>query len=683
MVKYVFELGLEEVPARFCRSLTTLVDERIRQSLSDARLSFDGVSVMMTYRRLVICIDGLAESQTDISQQVMGPPCQVAYDAEGQLTAAGQGFLRKIGVDISQVQTKQDAKGRDVLFVEKSELGSPTSQCLGALIQTLVENLPLSIAMRWGQGQGPFVRPVQWVLSLLNDQLLPITLFGVTADLYTFGHRFLSEDRSDHWLGLRISVRSAETFIQQLQDEGQVILDPTQRKQVICDALPDGAMFVDDTLLEELVYLSECPGVLRAKITDDFLTLPHVVVETCLTKHQKYIPLKDADGRLTGDYVLVSDNLTADNDATIRQGNERVLVARLRDAQFFWEQDQKVGLMAYAQRLEGLVYQAGLGSMADKQRRLLAISRQLAEAYFSCDTASLEALCACSKADLMSLMVQEFPSLQGYMAEAYARLEGAPELLCVALREQYEPRTASGTLPQSDLGVMLAMADRLDHCVAAFILEQNPSGSRDPLGIRRSVVALLRIALDRDLDVNFSELFRCVYEVYGKESLYAAHAEVIETFVLQRIQSQFEALGLAYDVVAAVLPLSYVSLVTAYRRALDLADFKAKDVSGYKAFVETGLRVRRLLQKQDSFVLDEGLFEMDIERDAYLGLQNCVTQEVLSLQALTPFVTVMTRYFEDVLVMHDKRDIQQNRLAFLQQCHAVFATWGDLETLVL
>eukprot|EP01047_Picozoa_sp_COSAG01_P002596 COSAG01_NODE_69_length_28801_cov_10.460038_22_plen_691_part_00 len=689
MLNYVFELGLEELPARFCKPLEQAFYEGMKGACESARLAYADMQVYTTPRRLVL-MTKIAERQSDDSQTLFGPPVAVAYTETGELSPAGRGFLKKAGVESSDLKRVKDAKGRDVLSVKKLFKGEDVALVLPRLLKEVIHQLPMPVAMTWGQGDHVFVRPVRWILSVLDSACLPLTLFAVQAANMTYGQRFLSATESMQWLGKGIKVSSAAVFFDLLRDEGRVTLKRDDRAAHIKQLLLAEKQLVDLHWLEEVSNLTENPCPFIDRIDQVFLRLPDAVIETCLKKHQKYFALKKEDGTLRGDYLLVAESVTADNEAQIRAGNAKVLTARLRDALYYLDRDINKGLAHFSEALSTLRYQEALGSMADKQDRLKCLAQRINEKYFKCDQQDINIVAPLLKADLLSLMVQEFANLQGVMGAFYAEEMGLSKSLSRAIASHYMPIAAQAPLPEDALGQLFSIADRVDHIMAAFVTKQQATGSRDPLGIRRAVAAIIRLALFVKLDLDFVYLFEqsnALYQAAGYEVSFAL--EDLKSFVLQRIKSEFEAQGLAYDVVDTVLPFAYTSLLTAFQRAHEMQRYREVSPDHFKSFVETGLRIQRLLDADhDESLVDEKLFEAPIELEAVKALDHLRQQVMLNNESLridlsfyADFTSLMAQYFEQVMVMHQDVRLRQNRLAFLGLVKSFFSPWGQLDKL--
>ena len=678
MSDYLLEIGLEEVPARFCDSLTNLFKEKITQTLNNEKIIFKDIDVYMTYRRLVLLIQGLSDKQEDVVTTLTGPPKEIAFDKDGNVTSIGIGFMKKANITKDELTFTKDNKKRDILCAHKKQDGKFTKHCLQTIVPKVIADIPLAIKMRWGNHQGPFVRPVKWIVSLYNNECLNLEIFNIKSNRLSYGHRFLSQE--NNWSGKKLTITSALSFKDQLKKDGRVILDPLERKKLITQSLSDLQKREHAELIEELIYLCENPSQILASIPSHLTDIPKVVIETCIKKHQKYIPLLEKNNF---EYLIITDNLTKSNLNQILSGNQKVLAARLKDAQFYWDKDKQSTLLEKASRLEAQTYIQGVGSLAEKQFRLKAISHDIAQKYGLNCKQYIDEVCAFLKADLASLMVQEFPNLQGIMGELYAQFEKKESVVSKALKEQYLPLNADSDCAQSPLGITLALADRFDHIVAAFLTNKNPTGSKDPLGIRRCVNAVIQTALKHKLNINFDDLLLNTYDQYQQPTCYHNDKQKIKAFILQRVKSNFEQKDLDYDCIEAVLDISFNNLYESYQKAKILQHLKHSDTVRFKAFVETARRLKRFIKSSKSFKIYPDLFEQSEEKSAYDHFKNLPELSKHNIKDLYLLIDSLIIYFDKVLISCENKAVSENRNAFIQSCSQYFNFWGDPELLVI
>ena len=689
MNKFILELGFEELPAQHCQTLLDLVKTHFEKACTFHSIEAHDPYFYLTPRRLVITAL-FSEKQPDRWETLLGPPVDIAMNEDGSLKPAGVGFLKKFSATFADCQRVKDKKGREVLCITKKIEGAAIDLVLQRLFTGFFESLPLPVSMAWGEGEFTFLRPIRWVFSMLEGRVLPLKIMGVSASNYSYGHRFLSQKDAPDFMGLSIEVLHVNDYFNMLKNEGCVILDQEERRSLILAYLNALQQDVDDSWLNEVVFLLEHPTFLKEKIHDKYAALPSKVIETCLRKHQKYFPLRSRNGKLSGEYVIVADNVTNENKAIISQGNNRVLNARLHDALFYFENDSQKGLAYFSQQLQHLRYQEGFGSMADKQERMLNLACYLNQQYFDCDNEDLEKISSYLKADLLTLMVQEFPNLQGYMGRLYLEKRNFKEAFSVAIEEHYWPLTANASLPKSHLGALFSLSDKLDHICAAFYTGQIPSGSRDPMGVRRAVAAVIKIVLDFKINFSFHESIMKHLEListcgFSTELDEATLVIKIKEFILQRFKSEFEAHGYEADLFGSQLNLSYTNCLDAFENAYVLQNFKQQHPNDYALFVETAKRVVKLSQSLHEppvkFDINQNLFQSESEKAAYQALLDLTKIKILSVADYIPFCQTLSRFFEDVMVMVDDKILQKNRLYFLKSCSTLFLRFGDVTQL--
>ena len=670
------EIGCEEIPARFVPVLLDTLKRDCERLLGQYRLDFDSIRVDGTYRRLALWIDGCALKQRDESSWIKGPPTRIGMDAEGKLTKAAEGFAKKNGV-LPKALTVKTLDGQDYLGVPRQEKGRLATQVLAELLPVLITDLSLPLAMTWGPAEFRFIRPVHWMVSLFGKQVIRFSCFGKTSGRVSYGHRFLSGGAS--LLGKAISLASAEDVEASLLKEGKVMLAAKKRRQRIRkDLAAEGLSDVDEALLDEVVYLVEKPTVLRGGFDRKFLSLPDVVLIESMKKHQRYFSVFSQKKILKAGFLCVADNVSRSNKAGIIKGNERVLAARLDDAYFFFNDDKTTSLFSKVSGLKGVLFQKNCGTMFDKKERLKAfLGYGKKQGWVSVALKPCQRVLELMKVDLLTQMVGEFPSLQGSMGAVYAAADGEDEALCLAIQEQYMPVASQAALPASELGAVVSVLDRLDTVVMSFHNGANPTGSQDPLGLRRALNGVFAIVLDRRFSVELSGVVDFFDQILDGK---LKHRGRLESFVQLRLKHFLMELGLSYDVAAAVCHIAIQDLAGALDLGQMLMSARQQDKAGFKVLVETAVRVKRLAVKSNGEAVSVSLFEEKIEEKAYTTLK---AVKVGSLSGLSSLTGVLTTYFEDVFVMADTISVKNNRLAFLKAVDDRVMTVADFEKLVL
>lgn len=528
----LLEIGTEELPASYVAGALEALPGIVGKLLEQNRLSFGTMSALGTPRRIALIVASVAERQTDLAAEVLGPPASVAFDADGAPSRAGIGFARKNGKEPSDLRRVETPKGAyAAVFVE--EHGKPASDVLPALLATAIGAIPFRKSMRWGAGEYAFGRPIQWLIALHGERVVPTRFADITAARSTRGHRFLAPAPVD--------IGSAADYIDRLRT-AHVLVDPAERRATMhaglrAAARDIGAVLVeDDFLMGECLSLVEEPHVVVGSFDPSFLALPDEVIVAVMRGHQRYFAVRSQDGKLLPRYLTVAN--TAKDPATITIGNDRVLSARLADARFFVNEDRKAPLADRVSKLDAIIYQAKLGSIGDKVRRVSALQSRIFPNLHT-EHASLAA--RLSKADLTTLIVGEFPELQGTMGRWYAVADGVAPEAADAIRDHYLPRGAGDVVPQSPVSASLAVADRIDTLVGCFGIGLVPSGSADPYALRRAALGVIRIALEGPLDIRLASTITDSHGLYpaGVLTDAAAVRAELETFFRARLRSHY------------------------------------------------------------------------------------------------------------------------------------------------
>ncbi len=680
----LFELGTEELPPRTLLSLSTALADGLLKGIDTAGIPHGKTHSFATPRRLAVRIDGCAESAPDRRVERRGPPVASSFDAQGAPTQAATAFAKSCGVSVADLERLTTEKGTWLAF-RGTEPGAATASLLGGIVGQAIAALPIAKRMRWGARAAEFVRPVRTVVLLFGDEVVPIEVLGLTSGRLTVGHRFHAPRP--------IVVKSPKTYESQLR-RAKVIADFAKRRDIIragvkaVAAEAGGVALIEEALLDEVTALVEWPVPIAGRFEKRFLALPREVVIATVQDHQRYFPVEGADGRLTGDFVTVS-NIQSRDPSKVREGNERVVRPRLSDAAFFWEQDRKVSLDALAERLSEVTFQTKLGSYADKTSRVKRLAVLIGQRISAGPDVGRAAELA--KADLMSAMVGEFPELQGTMGRYYAEAQGEPAELAFALEEHYKPRYAGDTLPSTKIGQALALADKIDTLVGIFAIEQRPTGTKDPFGLRRAALGVLRIILECRLDV---DLFDLLQEAAANQPVQRSGVvEEVYDFIADRFRGLLleRADGTSAEMIDAVLagrprsPLDAEARLQALKRFLLLPD--AGVLTAINKRIANILRKAppgAILTVQAAALKEEA--ELALHRvleESSDSVHQAITERryVDALTALTGLRAAVDDFFERILVMDENLTVRHNRLALLSNVQALLAGVADLSRL--
>lgn len=686
---FLVEIGTEELPPASLFTLAAAFAEGVTKGLDTAGINHGDVKWFATPRRLAVFAADVADQQPDQVIKRQGPSIANAFGADGQPTKAALGFAASCGVSIEQLQQVDGPKGK-VLQYEGSKKGEATPALLPNIVAAALDALPIARRMRWGAGSQEFVRPVHWVVMLLGSNVIEAEILGVKAGKHSQGHRFHGPQQ--------LLISSPAEYAETLLEKAHVVADVDVRRERIrteVNALADsigGRAVIEDKLLDEVTSLVEWPAPIAGRFDEQFLRLPQEVPIATMQDHQRYFPVRDANGQLMNYFITVANIASRDPDK-VRNGNERVVRPRLSDAAFFWDTDRKERLDARVNALKAVTFQAKLGSLFDKSERVNSLAQRIAEAIGgSAELASRAA--RLSKCDLLSNMVGEFPELQGLMGKYYAQHDGENAEVATALEEQYWPRFAGDKLPSTKTGISLSIADRLDTIAGIFSIGQKPSGTRDPFGLRRAALGILRTIIEHKLDL---DLRRLVDATVSAQPVKAPEnvGEEIWGYLMERMRGSYleEAAGRAittemFDAVLASKPQS----------PLDI-DIRLQALEKFLALPEaTSLaaankRIANLLKKATgdlSGAVETSRLQDGPERklfDHVVSMERAVNplfsrREYTS--ALTQLATLredVDRFFDSVMVMADDPEVRANRLGLLVRLRGLFLQVADLSRL--
>ena len=685
---YLLEVGVEEMPAHVVTPSIKQLHERVAKYLKEQRITFDSIREYATPRRMALLIEGLSDKQPDIDESVKGPAKKIAQDQDGNWTKAAIGFTRGQGATVDDIEFK-DVKGTEYVFVEKHIAGKSVAEVLQGLPK-VITSMNFPTLMKWGYNNLQFIRPIRWLVSLLNDEVVPFSILDVQAGRQTQGHRFL---------GHPVEIASAESYEQILHDDF-VIADQTQRKQLIKEQINkiinehDWQIDWDADLLEEVNNLVEWPTAFAGSFGKKYLALPDAVLITSMKDNQRFFCVRDHDGKLLPHFISVRNGNTKFIENVIK-GNERVLVPRLEDAQFFYEEDQKLSIDQYVERLKKVSFHDKISSMYDKMARTAVIAQILGKKLNLNDEelAGLDRAAHIYKFDLTTQMVGEFAELQGVMGEIYAKLFGEKASVAAAIREHYMPISAEGDLPNTKIGTVLAIADKLDSIISFFATGMIPSGSNDPYALRRQAYGIVRMMAEQGWHLPLLDMqseFADAIQKAGIETKfdYQKNAGQVREFFMDRLKQFFNAEKMRHDIVDAVTDTNQNDIVNILAAAKSIN--KQKDDDGFKDDIEALTRVLRIAKKgqgQDSNINSQ-LFQNPSEEKLFNAVNNVAddfSQEDMDkdLRSLRSLSSVITEYFDENMIMDKDEQIKNNRLAQLQEIANMTKELGNLDSLIV
>ena len=681
MTDCLIEIGTEELPPRALLTLSRSFTELVSQSLADNELEAKSVEAFATPRRLALLLQDLPLQQPERQVEKRGPAIAAAFDEDGNPSKAASGFARSCGVEVDQLERRETDKG-SWLYYSASQPGKELVELLPGIVSEALDKLPIPKRMRWADRSDEFVRPVKWLVLMVDDQVVDAELFGRRSGNCSYGHRF-------HAPG-KIEIGHPADYARSLLSQGMVIASFDERRRHVRNIVESaavrlgGSVRIDEALLDEVTALVEYPAGICGQFDADFLELPVEVLVTTMQENQKYFALFADDGSLLPHFIAIA-NIDSRKTEVVASGNERVIRPRFADAEFFFAQDQKQGLDNMSQRLDAVVFQEKLGSLGDKSRRITRLATHIGD-LLGADREEVQRAAGLCKADLMSDMVGEFPRLQGTMGRYYAALQQEPAAVCEALEQHYWPRFAGDQLPQSAPSQALALADRLDSLVGIFAIGEKPGGDKDPFALRRAALAVLRIIVENELALDVVDLCRVAAAGYP-EALNAENAigDVIE-YIFDRQRAYYQDLGIRFDVVDAVAHDLPGLLYDCDLRIRAVQEFQSNEAAA--ALAAANKRIANILRKQqrEDADIDPGLFSEDAEKQLHENLR-ALDEDVAALferadylpglEQLAQLRPAVDRFFDEVMVMVDDPAIKNNRLALLDELLQSFRRVAD------
>ncbi|MGA1861890.1 glycine--tRNA ligase subunit beta [Deferribacter thermophilus] len=678
---YLLEIGTEEIPASFINPASEFLKNHFKNELEKNRITYSSIETGGTPRRLYLFIDNISDMQSDLEEEIVGPPANIAFDENGNLTKAALGFAKSKGLDVNSLKKVVTERGEYLAGIKKIKGGS-TKEFLKELIINTVKNFPFPKSMKWGDKNIRFARPIHWFLSIYNGEVLEFEIEGIKAGNYTFGHRFMANKQ--------IKISSFDEYKATLR-ENFVIVDFNERKEIIRSFLNNiGNVFIDEDLLDTVANLVEYPHPILGEFPEHFLQLPKEVLITSMKNHQKYF-YREKDGKIINSFVGISNTKPKD-DSLIKSGYERVLKARLNDAMFFFENDKKVPLEERMEQLKKVVYQEQLGTSYEKMERFRQIALFLAKKLAPNKATTTDRAAFLCKADLMTEMVYEFPELQGVMGREYALIQGEEKVVADAIFEHYLPRFSGDELPKTDEGAFISIADKIDTITGCFIIGLIPTGNNDPYALRRNAIGIINIILNKNYRLSLTELLEKAIDNY-KDKLSYQKDEILEKtkeFILTRAKQiattqyniradVFEAVVAVFDDIVQIFNAAkalnevyekpeFVTLSTSYKRISNILNKNNWNNTEYK---------EDLLAESEEKELNKFIKE-------YEGKLNQLLSEEKyndAINVLLSFSKPVDNFFDNVLVMDKNEEIRNNRLSLLAKLKTLFEKIGELSSI--
>ena len=677
----LFEIGAEEIPAGFMPNILGQLKQLAETKLNDAHLPFESIATYGTPRRLALIVKGLADTSAEISERHKGPSASIAYDADGNATKAAIGFARGKGLDVADLVVEDG-----YIYAETKTAGVPAKDIVTDMLPQLITGLNFPKSMHWGNLDAKFVRPVRWLVALLDEEVIPVEFATVKSGNVTRGHRFLGADE--------ITIKNAASYVDTLK-ENFVMVDQDARRELISKQLHDMAasknasIVWDDDLLEEINYLVEWPTALCGGFEESYLALPDAAIITPMKDHQRYFPLVGQDGKLLPMFLTVR-NGSDHSIEVVQAGNERVLRARLDDAKFFFNEDRKKALIDRQDGLTKIVFQEGLGNLADKTERLLKLGRVFGEECGLHEDAAvvLERATELAKTDLTTGMVTEFTELQGVMGKEYALLDGESPEVAEAIFEQYLPRFAGDVLPQTEAGKVLSIIDKVDNIVATFSRGLIPTGSQDPYALRRQTIGILNILLGSEWNISLRPIFKASMELLNvaadkQEEL----LNQVEEFFTLRLKNIFLDREVPHHVIDLLLSNNELSVADAEGLVNALL---ANRIDENVELVQAYTRMYNLVKDVEYTGVNSDLLKEDAEKALFEASSKASEASLAAWEAgdyaavvavPATLVPTINQFFEDVMVMDKDEAIKANRLQLVRLAYSVMAIIGDISAL--
>ena len=681
------EIGTEELPAKHQHSLACALKDNLCNALQLAQLSFQEAKEFATPRRIAALISDVDSYQAGQKKEKLGPNISHAYDSQGSPTLACIGFARSAKVSVDQLEIFNTPKGKRVGIIEEVA-GQASVDIFPDMIKQQIDALPISKPMRWSNNTFSFIRPVQWLVAMYGNETIPLTLFNLKSGKETRGHRFHSPKP--------LQIQQAKEYEARLYSQAYVVADFTKRREYIQRKLISSAgnneVIIPNELLNEVTSLVEWPVILKGRFDPKYLAIPQEALIKSMQSHQKVFPIQTKQGKLLSEFLLVS-NIESHDPALVIKGNEKVIRARLSDAEFFYNKDLKTTLDSHIKPLADVVFQQELGTLEDKTRRIAKLARYLSKQLNDNEKQATRAATLC-KCDLLTEMVGEFPSLQGTMGKYYALANNEEEAVAIAIGEHYQPRFSQDELPQTTLGCIISISDKIDTLVGILGINLHPTGEKDPFGLRRAALSILKILIEKKLPIDLKELVKKAKSGYTDR---LTNDEVIDNsvdFMQQRLKTYFTDKGISTNVFLAVNSLNITQPLDFEKRVIAVEHFQTLPEAD--ALTHANKRVSNILKKQNktpkkaTVNINPKYLEEPAEKELVAALfQKIELNERLnkeqnysaSLTELASLKTPIDNFFENVMIMAESKSLQKNRLAIVQQIRQLFSQVADIAAL--
>jgi glycyl-tRNA synthetase beta chain len=682
----LLEIGTEEIPAKLVKDIYSNLKKKMKELLDENRIEYDKIKVYGAPRRIAVEVHDISKYQKQEVKEIKGPPKNIAFDDEGNPTKAATGFASNHNIEVDDLEERDTDRGIYLYAVIEQDR-KKTKILLKEIYKRLIKEVNLPITMRWGNHDLKFIRPIHWLLALFNDKTIEFQLEHLKSDNKTWGHRFMANEEFE--------VNSVNEYERTLK-KANVIVDPQKRREIILEEV--GTIILekklkfklDNQLMEEVIHLVENPSPFLASFAEKYLNLPEPVIVTPLKEHQRYFPLWDKNDNLSNKFIVVKEG-GKDYIDNVREGNEKVLRARLDDAEFYYERDIKVDLDEFLEDLKGLILREELGSMYDKTNRNIKLSEKIAQKLDMSEqqTENIKSASKYAKIDLVSQMVREFPELQGVMGSIYTRNNGMNEDVSLAIRDHYLPDSADSKLPGTKLGKVVSLSDKIDTLTGFFGINLIPTGSQDPYGLRRAATGIVRLIEDLNYEVKIDNLFKDSLEVFtkSKQELKLNSEELItkiHEFMLDRVEYILKERGYDIDIIRTVLYGLALS-IPLVKKAVSLLD-EVKHKKSFQNFLTAFNRVDSIIKEKPETDINPELFEKEEEKvlyNEYKKIKNEVNNYIKdydlknAYHSLMKIIDPIHDFFEEVRVMAEDQSVKENRLALLKQIQVLMKSIGD------
>ena len=693
MENVVLEIGTEEIPAQYMENALRNLNQSAQKYLEEARINYKEIKVYGTPRRLILFIFHIKEKQEDIFQKIKGPAYSIAYNKDLQPQKPALKFAQSQGVNVEDLIVEDTEKGK-YIFAPKSIIGQPTIDILSQIFPKIIKGMQFPKSMRWGKRSLRFIRPIRWLLALYGKKIIKFNLNGLDSENITYGHRLLAPQK--------IKISSTQEYFKKLE-KSYVIVDPKIRENIIKTDIKQiikeigGEKIINEKQLKEIIYLVEYPSAILGRYDKKYLELPKDVLTVVMEKHQKYFPVFKNKEELLPLFIVIINN-SKKHALKIREGNENVLKARLEDAKFFYQEDQKIPLEKRVDKLKNVIFQENLGSLFDKTKRLELLSDYISnslqvEQKVNKDLLRSAHLC---KADLVTEMVKEFPELQGIIGKEYAIISGERKEVAEAIFEHYLPRFSGGRLPQTKSGMILGIADKVDSIIGCFVMGLTPTGSQDPYGLRRQSRGKIAIILKNNLKISLKDIIRKSLSLY-KESV-SVELKIDEnkivsqilSFLKQRVKNIFLEDGIRYDVIDAVLAVDGDGDLVDIKNRIEVIE-EIYNQPIFRNILNSSNRVLNLSKNNEETEINRSLLKEKAELNLYHNYESiyprtgefiCNKEYNKVFKLLGDLCEPVDEFFDQVLVMDKDKDIRKNRIALIKKIGILFNQVADLSKIV-